>query len=260
VDDALAAERSANAQVLGAQAQLRTATINLGYAEIASPIDGKIGRVTYSVGNVVSPTSSPLATIVSQDPMRVAFSVSQRQALELRARYEGRGGTDATRVRIRLTDGSLYPQPGRIDFIDTQIDRNTDTILIRAVMPNPLRQVAGMSQGKVGDRELIDGQFVNVSVEGTEPVQAIVIPRAAVAQDQGGNFVFVVDGEGKAQRRTIRLGRSTAELAVVEEGLREGEQVISEGIQRVRPGQPVQAAPAGNGAPRPPGGAAGGRG
>jgi membrane fusion protein (multidrug efflux system) len=261
VDDALAAERSANAQVLGAQAQLRTAQINLGYTDITAPIDGKIGRSTYSVGNVVSPTTTnPLATIVSQDPMRVAFAVSQRQALELRARYEARGGTEATRVRIRLTDGSLYPHLGRIDFIDTQIDRNTDTILVRALIPNPLRQASGVTRGQVGDRELIDGQFVNVSVEGVDPVLAIVIPRAAVAQDQGGSFVFVVDEENRAQRRPIRLGRSTADMAVVEEGLREGDRVISEGIQRVRPGQPVQAAPAGTGGGGGPPVGAGGRG
>lgn len=246
VDDAIAAERTANAQVLGAQAALRAAEINLGYTEITAPIDGKIGRATYSVGNVVSPQSEALATIVSQDPIRIAFSVSQRQALELRNRYEDRGGTEALRVRIRLADGQLYPHPGRIEFIDTQIDRNTDTILIRALIPNPLREVAGgtATAGTIGDRELIDGQFVNVLVEGAEPVQAIVVPRAAVAQDQGGSFVFVVNEEGVAQRRPVRLGRSTPALAVVEDGLREGEQVISEGLQRVRPGQPVQASPA----------------
>lgn len=256
VDEALAAERTANAQLLGAQAQLRAAQINLGYAEITSPIDGKIGRATYSVGNVVSPTAQPLATIVSQDPMRVVFAVSQRQALELRNRYESRGGTLATRVRIKLSDGSPYPHTGQIDFIDPQIDRNTDTILIRALIPNPLRTANGAGAGLAGDRDLIDGQFVNVMVEGAEPIQAIVIPRAAVAQDQGGSFVFVVDSENRAQRRAVRLARGTAELAVVEEGLEPGESVILEGIQRVRAGQPVQPAPAGASA-GPPGRPAG---
>ncbi len=253
VDEALAAERTANAQVLAAQAQLRVTQINLGYTEITAPIDGKIGRATYSVGNTVSPTAQPLATIVSQDPMRVVFAVSQRQALELRNRYEGRGGTEAVRVRITLTDGRRYPHAGRIDFIDTQIDRNTDTILIRAVIPNPLRDADGVQSGLSGDRELIDGQFVNVAVEGAEPVQAIVIPRAAVAQDQGGSFVFVVDAENRAQRRPVRLGRSTAADAVVEDGLRPGDTLIVEGLQRVRPGQPVQPGPAG--APSPAAGA-----
>ncbi len=250
VDEALAAERTATAQLLGAQAQVRASQINLTYTDIIAPITGKIGRATYSVGNVVSPTAQPLGTIVSQDPMRIAFAVSQRQALELRNRYEGRGGPEAVRVRVTLGDGRLYAPTGRIDFIDTQIDRNTDTILVRALMPNPIRD--SVFARNTGDRELIDGQFVNVRVEGIEQVQAIVIPRAAIAQDQGGSFVFVVDGENRAQRRPVRLGRGTAELAVVEDGLRPGEPVITEGLQRVRPGQPVQAAPAGQ-AGGPPG-------
>lgn len=243
LDNALAQERTANAGVLAAQAQVRTAEINLGYTDIIAPIDGKIGRATYTPGNVVSPTlTEPLATIVSQDPMRVVFTVSARAAVELRNRYEGRGGVSAVVVRIRTTDGRVYPQRGRIEFVDTQIDRNTDSILIRALMPNPRRDGV---QGPVGDRELIDGQFVTVFVEGAEPVQAIVIPRAAVLQDQGGNYVLVVDGEKKAQRRPVGLGRTMQDQVVIERGLEGGEQVIAEGLQRVRPGQEVNAAPAG---------------
>lgn len=243
LDNAQAQERTANAQLLGAQAQVRVAEINLGYTEITSPIDGKIGRATYTPGNVVSPTlTEPLATIVSQDPMRVAFTISSRAALELRNRYEARGGISAVVVRVRLTDGQLYPHPGRVDFIDTQIDRNTDTILVRALIPNPRR--SEVQPGAPGDRELIDGMFVNVNVEGAEPVQAIVVPRAAVLQDQGGNYVFVVGEGNKAERRNVTLGSSTAEQAVIEQGLQGGESVISEGLQRVRPGQPVNPAPA----------------
>lgn len=246
LDNAIAQERTANAGVLGAQAAVRVAEINLGYTEIAAPIDGKIGRSTYSVGNVVGPQSEPLATIVSQDPMRVAFFVSQRQSLELRSRYDSRGGTEATVVRVQLADGTLYPHAGRIDFIDPQVDRNTDTILVRAVIPNPPRRPppAASSGRGPSSRELIDGQFVTVFVEGAEPVQAVVIPRAAVLQDQGGNFVFVVGEGNRAERRNVRLGRSSAEVAVIEEGLSGGETVIAEGVQRVRPGQPVNPAPA----------------
>lgn len=242
LDNAQAQERTAAASLLGAQAAVRVAEINLGYTEIISPIDGKIGRATLTPGNVVSPTlTDPLATIVSQDPMRVAFTVSARAATELRNRYEGRGGTRAAIVRIRLPDGRIYGQEGRIDFVDPQIDRNTDTILVRALMPNPLRGPA--APGQPGDRELVDGQFVSVFVEGAEPVQAIVIPRAAVLQDQGGTYVFVVGAENKAERRNVTLGRSTAETAVIEQGLEGGETVIAEGLQRVRPGQPVNPAP-----------------
>lgn len=256
LDNAQAQERTANAALLGAQAQVRVAEISLGYTEIMSPIDGKIGRASLTPGNVVSPTlTEPLATIVSQDPMRVAFTVSARAATELRNRYEARGGTRAAVVRIRLPDGRPYPQAGRIDFVDPQIDRNTDTILVRALMPNPLR--GPTRPGEPGDRELIDGQFVSVLVEGAAPVEAIVIPRAAVLQDQGGTYVFVVGAENRAERRNVRLGRSTAEQAVIEDGLAGGESVISEGLQRVRPGQPVNPAPAGPPPGRPPGPPAG---
>ncbi|WP_229677745.1 efflux RND transporter periplasmic adaptor subunit [Caldovatus sediminis] len=266
LDNAIAQERTADAGVLAARAAVRVAEISLGYTEIAAPIDGKIGRSTYSVGNVVGPQSEPLATIVSQDPMRVAFHVSQRQSLELRSRYDARGGLGATVVRVQRADGTLYPHAGRIDFIDTQLDRNTDTILVRAAIPNPPhRAPAGTARG-TGARELIDGEFVTVFLEGAEPVQAVVIPRAAVLQDQGGSFVFVVGEGNRAERRNVRLGRGTAEVAVVEEGLSGGETVIAEGLQRVRPGQPVDPAPAAPAGPpaaaggaRPPGPAAAGR-
>jgi len=253
LDNAQAQERTAAAGLLGAQAQLRVAQINLDYTEIRAPIGGAIGRATFTPGNVVTPQSDPLATIRSQDPMRVAFTIPSRTATELRNRYEGRGGPAAVVVRIRFAGGRVYDQVGRISFIDTALNRDTDSLLVRATMPNPVRE--GATTGEPGARELLDGQFVTVLLEGAEPVSAITIPRAAVAQDQQGFFVFVVDAEGRAQRRNLRLGRSTAETAVVEEGLAEGDRVISEGVQRVRPGQPVNAAPAG--APPRPANAAG---
>ncbi len=244
VDDATAAQRSAQASLLGAQAQLRVAQINLGYTEIAAPIAGKIGRSTFSVGSVVGPSSDLLATIVSQDPMRVAFPVNLRTGTELRDRYASRGGADATRVRIRLVTGAIYGQVGRIDFIDTQVDRNTDTVLVRALIPNPPRPGPGTGTEGGVDRELIDGMFVNVFVEGAEPVPTVVIPRSAVLQDQQGNYVFALDADNKAARRPVTLGRSIADQVVIERGLEGGERVVVEGVQRVRPGQPVQPGPA----------------
>ncbi|WP_376094935.1 efflux RND transporter periplasmic adaptor subunit [Roseomonas sp. CCTCC AB2023176] len=251
LDNAVAQERTANANLLAARAALRGSDINLGYTDITAPISGKIGRTNRTVGNVVGPDAGTLATIVSQDPMRVSFPVSQRQALELRDRYAARGGVEAVQVRIRLTDGRTYPQAGRIEFVDNQIDRSTDTILVRALMPNP--PLPTTTFGDVPDRALIDGQFVSVFVEGLEPVLAIGLPRSAVLQDQQGSYVFIVDNESKAQRRNVRLGRSTAETAIIESGLEQGENVIVEGIQRVRPGQQVNAAPAGAPPVRPPG-------
>lgn len=255
LDNAQAQERTSAAAVLAAQAQLRAAEINLAYTEINAPIAGAIGRAFYTPGNVVSPTlPDPLATIVSQDPMRVAFTIPQRTALELRQRFEGRGGPEAVRIRVRLVDGQVYPMAGRINFIDTTIGRDTDSILVRASIPNPLRE--GARANEPGARRLIDGQLLTVLLEGAEPVQAITVPRAAVAQDQQGFFVFVVGENNMAQRRNIRLGRSTAETAVVEQGVNDGDTVIVDGIQRVRPGAPVTPQPAGAPPGRPPQGAA----
>jgi membrane fusion protein (multidrug efflux system) len=112
VDDAVAAERTGAAQLLGAQAGLRVAQINLDYTEITAPIAGRIGRTNFTMGNVVGPDSGTLASIVSQDPMRVAFPISARQAGELRTRFASRGGADAIRVRVRFSDGTIYPQAG----------------------------------------------------------------------------------------------------------------------------------------------------
>ncbi len=242
LDNAQAQERTAAASVLAAQAAVRVAQINLDYTEIKAPIAGQIGRSNFAVGNVVGPDAGILATIVSQDPMRVAFAVSQRTALELRNRFEGRGGPVAVLVRIRLTDGRIYPEVGRIDFVDNQIDRNTDTILVRALIANPIRQIEG-GPAAVSPRELVDGQFVSVFVEGAEPVMTITLPRAAILQDQQGSYVFVVGEENKAERRNVTLGRASGAIAVIESGLEGGESVVVEGIQRVRPGQPVNPAP-----------------
>lgn len=246
VENATAAQRTAQANVLAAQAQLRVAEINLGYTEVTAPFAGKVGRSTFSVGAVVGPTSEKLATVVSQDPMRVAFPVNLRTGTELRDRYAGRGGADATRVRIRLVTGEIYDQVGRIEFIDPQVDRNTDTVLVRALIPNPPRNQPNGSPPIEGaaDRALIDGMFVNVFVEGAQPVQAVVIPRSAVLQDQAGNYVWGLDAENRAVRRPVTLGRSIADQVVVEAGLETGERVVVEGVQRVRPGQPVQPGPA----------------
>jgi membrane fusion protein (multidrug efflux system) len=212
---------------------------------VLAPVAGKVGRATYSVGSVVGPNTDLLATVVSQDPMRVSFPVSLRTGSELRERYATRGGADAVRVRVRLPNGQVHGPVGRIDFIDPQVDRSTDTILVRAAIANPPIDGADASGAGGVDRPLIDGMFVTVFVEGAEPVPAVVIPRAAVLQDQSGNYVFVVDAENRAQRRSVTLGRSITDQVVIERGLDGGESVIAEGVQRVRAGAPVQPGPAG---------------
>ena len=242
VDAALATERALAAQIAGAQAQLRQAEINLGYTEIRAPIDGKISRTEITEGNVVSPTSGTLATLVSQDPMYVLFSIAQRTGLDLRNRYAKKGGFSAVVIKLRLPDGRIYGQDGTLDYVSPTVGENTDTITLRGVIANPV--FPGMKAGMPGSRELTDGEFVTVILKGVQPILALAVPRAAVLTDQQGDFIYVVDAQNKAQQRQIQLGQSTPSTAVVTSGLKEGELVISEGLQRVRPGDPVSAGPA----------------
>jgi membrane fusion protein (multidrug efflux system) len=242
VDSALASERSLAAQIAGAQAQLQTAQINLDYTEIRAPIDGRISATEVTEGNVVSPTSGTLATLVSQDPMYVLFPVSTRTGLELRDRYEAKGGFSAVVLKLRLTDGRIYGQEGKLDYVSPTVAANTDTITARGVFPNPF--IPGMPTTGPAPRELFDGEFVTVLQEGVQPITVLAIPRAAVLSDQQGDYVYVVDAQNKAQQRRIQLGQSTPSVAVVTTGLNEGELVISEGIQRARPGEVVSPGPA----------------
>ena len=242
VDAALASERALAAQIAGAQAQLKTAQINLGYTEIRAPIDGRITSTAVTEGNVVSPTTGTLANLVSQDPMYVIFPISARAGLDLRARYAKAGGFGAVVIKLRLPTGEVYGQEGKLDYASPTVAENTDTITLRGVVPNPV--FPGMQAGQPGSRELADGEFVSVLLEGVQPITVLGVPRAAVLSDQQGDYVYVVDSESKAQIRRIQLGQSTPTTAVVTNGLTEGELVISEGLQRVRPGDAVMAGPA----------------
>jgi membrane fusion protein (multidrug efflux system) len=245
-DNALAQQRSQAAQVLGAQANLQTSQINLGYTDIHAPIAGKISRTSVTEGNVVGPTSGTLASIVSQDPMYVVFPISSRDALDLQNRYAGKGGFTAVQVRIRLGDGTIYGQTGKFDYIDPSVSATTDTLTARAVLPNPLLPSAQQNapSGTGGARALTDGQFVQVLVEGLTPIEVLGVPRSAVLSDQQGDYVFTVDAQDEAQETRVHLGQSTPTTAAIISGLTEGQRVIVDGIQRVRPGQKVVPGPA----------------
>lgn len=242
-DAALANQESLEAQVQAAQAQVDLSKINLDYTQIHSPIDGKIGRTAVTEGNVVSPSSGVLTTIVSQDPMYVTFPVSVREALVLRDRYATLGGFKAVVIRVRLPDGKLYDQVGQLNFVNNTIQQNTDTITLRGTIPNPVLSKLS-SADDVTVRQLTDNEFVTVLLEGVQPVEVVAIPRSAVLSDQQGDYVFVLGPDNKAEQRRIVLGQSTATIASVTTGLAVGEKVIAEGMQRVRPGQPVAPGPA----------------
>jgi membrane fusion protein, multidrug efflux system len=227
-DEARAADQEAAATILSNEASLDVAKINLGYTDIVSPIAGKISKTNITVGNVVGPASGPLTVIVSQDPMYVTFPVSQRELLRVQTSAHKVDIKDI-KVKIRFVDGSTYNQEGSINFVDVSVNRSTDTVLVRATMPNP----TGL---------LIDGQLVSVVLEAGQPVEQVVVPQAALIADQQGIYVFVVE-DGKAAVKRVKVGAEVGADVVIEQGLQGGEQVIVEGLQGVRPGQPVQASP-----------------
>jgi membrane fusion protein (multidrug efflux system) len=242
VDSAEATQRSQAAQLQAAQAQLEIAQINLDYTEIHSPIDGRIGRTSLTIGNVVTPASGTLTTVVSQDPMYVVFPVPTRRAIELREEYAKSGGFDAVKIRVRLPDGRIYDQTGKLDFLNNAITQDTDTLTVRGVIPNP---VLGLEKaGGVNLRELVAGEFVTVLLESVKPREVIAVPRAAILSDQEGSYVYVVDDQNIARQRRVRLGHVTPDIAGIADGLKPGEQVIVEGVQRARPNAPVAPAPA----------------
>jgi membrane fusion protein (multidrug efflux system) len=227
-DQALAADQSAQGALLVDDANLKTAKINLGYTNITSPIDGKVGKTNITVGNVVGPNTGPLTVVVSQDPMYVSFPVSQRDFLRAQ---EAQNKVDLTGIKATLnfSDGTSYKHEGKINFVDVQVDKATDTILVRATFPNP-------------DYALVDGQLVRVKLESGEAEERIVIPQAALISDQEGTYVFVVE-DGKAAVRRVKTAGPSGTGIIVDQGLTVGDQVVVEGGQSLRPGVAVKASP-----------------
>ncbi len=199
VDAALASERSLAAQIAAAQAQLQVAQINLDYTEIRAPIDGRISATAVTEGNVVTPTSGTLATLVSQDPMYVIFPIALRTGLELRDRYAPKGGFRAVKIRLRLPTGKIYDQLGHLDYVSPTVAENTDTITLRGVIPNPL--LPGMKAGGSGLRQLTDGEFVTVLLEGVEGRSSEPFRRARRRRARHRGAAHVSLGDSARHRR-----------------------------------------------------------
>lgn len=239
LDQRVAKQTEARGALLQSQAALQKAELDLSYTDVKAPFAGSIGRATYSVGSFVSPASEPLATIVSQDPAYVVFPVSVRLLLDIRRQQVDMGEDPrAAKVKLRLADGSTYGHVGRIDFVDVQANPATDTVIVRAELPNP-------------DRILKADSLVTAVVETAKPEQALVVPQQAIQIDQGGPYVLALDAENKVQVRRFKSAPAIDGLVPVQEGLAEGERVITDGVQKVRPGilvAPTEAAPRAAGA------------
>lgn len=229
VDQNKATLDTAAGRLMQVKAALTQAQVNLDYTDIRAPIDGRIGRTAYTVGNLVNPASGVLATIVSQDPVYVLFPVSVRDLEAIReARRQEDGGMAKIDIRVRLPNGQEYPHRGTWNFTDPQVDPQTDSLIMRATMPNP-------------DRTLSDGQFVTAIVRERQEAPRLVVPQSALQVDQSGYYVLVVNGQQRVEQRRVRTGPDRGTDVVVDSGVTEGDKVIVDGIQKVRPGQAVEA-------------------
>jgi membrane fusion protein (multidrug efflux system) len=225
LDQATAKQGEARGNMLAQKAALEKAELQLSYTDVTSPIDGRIGRASISVGNFVSPSSGVLATIVSQDPIYASFPVTQREMLAVR-KQQTASNNDPFVVYIQLADGSRYPSPGKIDFVNNTVNAGTDTVLVRSIFPNP-------------NGILVDGQLITVVVEAGKGETALVVPQQALQIDQTGPYVLVVDKDNKIQVRRVEISSGPGTDAVVRKGLEANEFIVTEGVQRVRPGQVV---------------------
>lgn len=220
----------ANAGVEAAKAALEKAKLNLGYTEIRAPFSGLIGKVAYSTGNVVGPQSGPLASLTAIDPIYVSFQVEEADYISYRQRNsQAQQSPDQApfELRLRLPNNTEYAQSGTLDFADTKIDQSTGTVELRAFFANP-------------DQIVMPGLFVTLMVESKDKSQLAMVPQAAVQDSQQGKFVLVVDSNQEVSRRPVTLGRRIHAMWAVESGLNAGDQVIIEGLQKVRPGIQVQ--------------------
>ena len=225
LDQATAKQGEARGNMLAQKAALEKAELQLSYTDIKSPISGRIGRASVSVGNFVSPSNGALATVVSQDPIYASFPVTQREMLAVRKQQAASKAGEYV-IYVQLADGSRYPGAGKIDFLDNTVNQGTDTVQVRAAFANP-------------DRVLVDGQLVTVVAEEGKGESALVVPQQALQVDQTGPYVLVVDKDNKIQIRRVETDVARGVNIVIRKGLAANELIVTEGIQRVRPGQVV---------------------
>ena len=242
VETARAQIQAAEASVQAAKANVDTAALNLGFTRLMAPIDGIAGQALQQVGALVSPASGPVTTVSTVDPIKVYFTVSETEYLDFHRRYATQESVDAERKQLRLqlilADGTTYPQNGNFYFADRQVNQGTGAIRVAGLFPNP---------GNV----LRPGQYGRIRTSTHTAPGALLIPQRAVTELQGAYQVAVVGSDDKIDVRTVKTGDRVGNLWIIAQGLKPGERVVAEGVQKVRPGITVRpkayAAPAGAG-------------
>lgn len=234
-DDAVTAQKQATADVAAAKAAQETARLNLGYATVNAPISGRIGRAQVTEGALVGQgEATPLATIQQLDPIYVTLSQSSAELLRLKqAMANGQlksVGKDRTTVTLVTDDGRAYPHPGKLLFSDVTVDETTGAVSLRAVFPNP-------------DRFLLPGMYARARIEQAVDEQALTVPQQAVTRMADSASVMVVGQDGKVAARPVKTGAAQDNKWVITDGLKAGDQVIVEGLQKAKPGATVKPTP-----------------
>lgn len=220
---------TAKADVASANAAIRQAELNLGYTQVKSPFSGRVSRHMVDIGNLVTAESTVLTRVEVVDPIHAYFSVSESDVLRLLQGEEGERATDhqiQPKVYMGLTDAGGFPYEGRLDFSELGVDPQTGTQMRRAVFPNP-------------DGQLLPGLFVRLRLPVGTPKPKLLVPDRAIATDQRGEYVLVVNDKNVVEYRTVQLGTRVKEMRVVNEGLNLDDWVVVNGLQRARPGAPV---------------------
>jgi membrane fusion protein, multidrug efflux system len=229
LNTARAEAEQSQANVQAAQAQVAQAELNVGYTRITAPLTGGIGPAMVKIGGLVQAGSTLLDTIYSIDPMFVTFSASEQGYLNYQKRVASQGqNANPGPIRLVLADGTTYPETGTVNMVSPQVTTTTGTIGVRASFPNP----KGL---------LKPGLFVRVRVTTQQLPHALVVPQTAIQQIQGTPMLYVVGADGTVQSRTVALGPVVENLQVVTDGVKAGDPVIVEGMQKVRPGSKVRA-------------------
>jgi membrane fusion protein (multidrug efflux system) len=237
LDDALAAQKAAAADVAASLATVETARINLGYTRVISPVSGRVGKSSVTQGALVTADqANSLATVQQLDPIYVDVTQSMGELLQLKHDLASglikSNGANLAPVQLTLEDGSHYALQGKLQFSDVTVDPSTGAIALRAVFPNPRH-------------ELLPGMYVRARLINGVNDQAILVPQSSVAHDNKGNSIALVAGaDGKAQLRMLQISRAIGSQWLVSAGLKPGDQLIVDGLQKIRPGAPVKAVPA----------------
>jgi membrane fusion protein (multidrug efflux system) len=231
LDDAVQANLAAKASVDSAQATVEQARLSLGFTRITSPINGIAGTANAQIGDLVGPQTSELTTVSTIDPIKVYFSISEQEYLDVAEKINvAEAASEMTRGAILdliLANGSVYPQKGKLSFADRQVDVKTGTIRIAALFPN---------NGNL----LRPGQFARIRALTQTRKNALLVPQRSVTELQGSYQLAVVGSDNKVQIRPVKVGNRIDSLWVINEGLKSGERVITEGVQKVKEGQVVK--------------------